>query len=264
MQMRYEVEEKFDIFALLQETALFLWKDWSRNMEAVMLASRERKFNFRGDCPHCQRSSVFVPVTSVAEYPSPRAYVNFWIVGMQCQGCMCHILGIASFAEYNNSFGYYAHYPLGKPDDTVAEEIPEDIRLDYQEALRCQWVEAYNATVEMCRRAIESTCLHLGVPNNIRTLSDMIDWAAEKQHITLPLKATAHKVRLGGDRGAHPPQGVSSEQQENQEGKPVVRIEKDHADAVVGFTAHFLHHVYVVPQQLDKYDFSRTKPDKAK
>jgi hypothetical protein len=41
-----------------------------------------------------------------------------------------------------------------------------------------------------------------------------------------------------------------------------MRIEKDHADAVVGFTEHFLHHVYVIPKQLEKYDFSRTKPPK--
>src|SRR5258707_643439 len=57
---------------------------------------------------------------------------------------------------------YRAHYPVGRPSDNVSSDVPEPIAADFKEALRCRWVDAYNATVEMCRRAIETSCQDLG------------------------------------------------------------------------------------------------------
>lgn len=164
-------------------------------------------------------------------------------------------------------YQYIGHFPLGQPDETVAEEIPEHIKPDFKEALRCLWVDAYNATVEMCRRALEASCLDLGAPKK-KVLEDMIDWLEEKRKITPALRDAAHKIRLGGNRGAHPPteapapnvavQVADSTEAQPQEG-PIAKIEKEHAQAVVEFTRHFFQHVYVMPQELGKYDFSRPK-----
>jgi hypothetical protein len=158
---------------------------------------------------------------------------------------------------------------LGAPDQAVADEIPVHIREDFKEALRCMFVDAHNATAEMCRRAIEASCLDLGAPKK-KVLEDMIDWLVDHQRITPDLKQAAHKVRLGGNRGAHPPgealpapaPGVAPSLPtaggSDRDG-PVERIEKEHAEAIVAFTRHFFQYVYVIPKQLDKYDFSKPK-----
>lgn len=215
-----------------------------------------------GECPHCSPvQSAFETVTSTYEVKLGGGWKRV-IAAAKCVACQRFILAAITDAG-GLGWKYEFHYPIGKPNDTVSEDIPEHIRLDFQEALRCQHVQAYNATAEMCRRAIENSCLNLGVPDSTRTLNEMIDWLEEKRIITPALKKIAHKVRLGGDRAAHPPQGVpAAEQHKNEEGKPVKRIEESHADAIVGFTKHFLHHVYVIPKQLEKFDFSRTRPDK--
>jgi hypothetical protein len=93
----------------------------------------------------------------------------------------------------------------------------------------------------------------------------MIDWLAEQRVITPFLQKVAHKIRLGGNRGAHPSEPASAQSATNPEQEepilngPILTIEKDHADAIVQFTREFFHHVYVVPAQLDKYDFSKPK-----
>jgi Domain of unknown function (DUF4145) len=184
------------------------------------------------------------------------------IAAMQCQGCMKYILAIVTYANNNHTVNYVSHYPLGAPNDTVAPEIPPHIQVDFKEALRCLFVNAYNATVEMCRRALEASCIDLGIPKGIRDLEDMIDSLENQRKITPHMKEVAHKIRLGGNRGAHPPEAdVLAAQQagEMQVAGPVVIIVKEHAEAIVDFTRQFFQHVYVVPQQLGKYDFTKPK-----
>jgi hypothetical protein len=225
-------------------------------MEVAIFNLQERKFTLRGRCPHGPHESAFLLATSVYT----EANTTRWIAAMQCQGCGEYILAIVQWAPNAGALQYLEHYPLGKPDDTVAPEIPEHIQPDFKEALRCLWVNAYNATAEMCRRALEASCLHLGAPKK-NVLEDMIDWLADKRVITPLLQEAAHKIRLGGNRGAHPPQDVPPAGLgiPAQEGAPIMKIERDHALAIVEFTRHFFEHVYVIPKQLDKYDFSKPK-----
>jgi len=150
---------------------------------------------------------------------------------------------------------YVAHHPMGSPDDKVPEEVPENIRADFSEALRCQWVKAYNATAEMCRRTVESSCINLGAPYN-KVLQEMINWLEVNKIITPALKDVAHKVRLGGDRAAHP--GEDPEEKEPKYEQPT-QIEAEHAKAIVDYTRHFLEHVYVIPKQLPTFDFTKPK-----
>jgi hypothetical protein len=238
-------------------------------MEAVFID--QSKFSLRGTCPHTPHESVFVMVTSpylevISSHPAAEYRV---VVAMQCQGCMEYVLGIARHRQGTMTYQYENHYPLGKPDDAVDEEIPEHIQPDFREALRCLWVNAYNATAEMCRRAIEASCIDFGAPKRA-VLEDMIDWLADQRIITPFLQKVAHKIRLGGNRGAHPPADgpaaqpvlLSPDAASDSSPAPITKIEKEHADAIVKFTREFFHHVYVVPKQLDKYDFSRSGSSK--
>ena len=254
-----KVEEEVDLVSLLEKTAIFLWKDWPRDMQVTTSNSQLSQVTLRGKCPHCGEPSVFMLVTGLGASPNGHR-----LGGMQCQGCLDYILGV--FATHGQGFAYINHYPLGKPDDKVAEEIPPNIQEDFKEALRCQFVQAWNATAEMCRRAIEASCIDLRVPvKKIKVLEDMIDWLEKERKITPDLKDAAHKVRLGGNRGAHPPEDgpVTKEGEETEpeveETRPIEKIEKEHAEAIVDFTRHFFQYVYVIPKQLHKYDFSKPK-----
>lgn len=161
---------------------------------------------------------------------------------MQCQGCYQYILALARFTRNANvPARYETHYPKGQPNDSVAEQIPPAISADFKEALRCRWVNAYNATVEMCRRSIEASCLQLGAKES-DSIEAQIDWVHSQGKITTPLKDMAHKIRLGGNRGAHP--------------SPRVITEED-ADAVLEFTQEYFDHVYVMPAKMAKFDFSK-------
>jgi hypothetical protein len=264
-ELPYEVEgeqKSPSLAILLQQTALFLWKDWPREMQVNIFNVQANTFTLAGICPHCRRDSAFLLVTNVHRV----ANIN-WVAGMQCQGCSKFILALVRYQGHNQTVQYLEHYPLGKPDDSVDQEIPEHIQADFKEALRCMWVDAYNATAEMCRRAMEASCLDLGAPHK-DVLEDMIDWLADQRKITPSLQEAAHKIRLGGNRGAHPtpalvpmiaattapvaPTAVSP-------AGVIIKIEKEHAEAIVEFTRHFFQYVYVGPKQLAKYDFSKPK-----
>jgi Domain of unknown function (DUF4145) len=263
MQLPCEVTEEFDVFALLQQTALFLWKDWPKDMELSSVKednSGVSGFTIHGECPHCSPTrSAFTTVTR----PFDTQYngAPYVIAVARCIACREFILAALKYGQRvygrGNEWMYALHYPLGKPDETVSEHIPEAVRLDFQEALRCQFVNAHSATVEMCRRAIESSCLNLGAPFD-QVLENMIDWLEAQRTITPTLKDVAHKVRLSGNRGAHP----WKVGEPIAEPVPIVVIEKEHAEAVVSFTRHFLEHVYVIPSKLPQFDFSKPKAPK--
>jgi len=144
-------------------------------------------------------------------------------------------------------FLYREHFPIGKPNDHIPPEIPAHIGADFREAIRCRFVDAYNATVEMCRRAVQASCLNLGASGD--KLVKQIDWLAAKGVITAPLKEMAHRVRLGGNLGAHPP--------EDPDDTSEIVIDSEYADAVIEFTKDFFHHVYVMPVRLERFTFKK-------
>ena len=209
------------------------------------------QFSFSGQYPHCKDKSVFTIVSGPsgsAAPEQPRHTIS--CAAMQCQGCRRFILGVVQSPNTSpRQYEYVEHYPLGKPDDSVAVEIPTAIGRDFQEALRCRWVDAYNATVEMCRRAVQASCIDLKAPPDER-LVKQIDWLADRGKITAPLKDMAHRVRLGGNLGAHPP--------EDPDDPCEVHIGMEYADAVIEFTREFFQHVYVMPERMKRFTF--TKP----
>lgn len=247
------------LLSYIAEAVAILWKDWPKDMIITALDTKDN-FSLSGKCPHCNRDSVFVRVSNPYRDTLPGSLLLLAAV-MQCQGCRELILGMATHPDGSHpSYWYKTHYPLGRPNDEVAPEIPEAIKADFKEALRCLWVDAYNATAEMCRRAVETSCINLGAPKSERWLEDKIDWLESQRKITPFLRDVAHKIRLGGNRAAHP----GNVQPSTVPGTPHISdpeppITKEHAEAIVKFTTEFFHHVYVVPKQLEKYDFSKPK-----
>ncbi len=227
-----------------------LWKEWPKDMRANTLGHvQQGQFSLSGTCPHCDSSSVFLAVSSVCD-AAEGGFIESRAV-MQCQGCQRHILGCAIRpANSTGQFTYREHFPLGKPDERIAAEIPQNVSDDFREALRCRFVDAHNATVEMCRRAVQASCFQLGAPDD--KLVKQIDWLASQGKITTPLKEMAHRVRLGGNLGAHPPEDPTDETE--------IIIGPEYSDAVVEFTRDFFQHVYVMPERLKKFTFKKTAP----
>jgi hypothetical protein len=156
------------------------------------------------------------------------------------------VLTIVFKPNNTHTLHYLTHYPPRDARDEVAAEIPNTISPDFREALRWRFVKAYNATGEMCRRALEGSCNEKGAPAG-KKLVEKIDWLADQGIITKPLKEVAHKIRLGGNYGAHAPEDPLG-------AEPMTA---EHADALIEFTKDYLQHVYVIPKRLDKYDFSK-------
>jgi hypothetical protein len=98
----------------------------------------------------------------------------------------------------------------------------------------------------MCRRAVHASCIQLEAPSD-KKLVHQIDWLADQGIITKPLKEMAHRVRLGGNLGARPP--------EDPDDETAITIGPLYADAVIEFTREFFQHVYVMPERLKKFTF---------
>ncbi len=208
-------------------------------------------FTLRGDCPHCGDKAAFMPVTASWHDESPE---DKWVAALRCVSCRKFILGIVGFVQTGGRTGRLEcveFYPAGKAKRIESADIPPKILSDFNEALRCRWVEACNATAEMCRRALQASCLQLGADPKLR-LEQQIDWLASQGRITAPLRDMAHKVRLGGNRGAHPPDGPLDD----------FEMGPDHADALIEFTMRYFESVYVTPANLARFDFSRLAPKK--
>jgi hypothetical protein len=221
-------------------------RDWPKDMKLSNMHANG--FVLAGTCPHCHHEAAFPTVTGTYEYRSGSGWPDLIIGGAQCLACNNYILGILESKQSGTGIQwvYATHYPLEKPDDRVADEIPSEIKPDFQEALRCRWIKAYNATVEMCRRALEASCIQLGADPDL-VLSKMIDWIHGQGKITTPLQEMAHKIKLGGNRGAHPSYRT---------------ITPEDADAVIEFTAEYFQHVYVMPARMNKFDFGKPKKTK--
>lgn len=223
-----------------------VWKGGLTSLTANPLGGNN--FSLNGICPHCAEKVCFTAVTP-HHIEQMRDGIVLWAV-MQCQGCSSYICGCAKKSSRDSPDAkYLTHYPIGKPSNTVAAEIPPHIAADFMEALRCRYVDAYNATVEMCRRAVQASCLHMKAPKD-KKLEVQIDWLAENGTITKPLQEMAHRIRLGGNAGAHPPKN-------GPEDEAAILIDQEYADAVIEFTEDFFHHVHVTPVRLNKYTFKK-------
>lgn len=212
-------------------------------VEIVNYPPAYQQIGATGDCPHCSVKSLFQPV--LGGYKEVDGTTWRMCNPAQCQACKRFVLVIGFHTRQQNApFNLTAVYPLGKPNDAVDATVPPLIAADFREALRCRWVEAYKATVTMCRRTIQGSALNLGASQD-KKLVGQIDELASQGKITAALKDFAHEVRLAGNDGAHP----------DKDGLDSVT---DHdADDIIEFTRQFLDHVYVMPA---RFAARRPKP----
>lgn len=117
--------------------------------------------------------------------------------------------------------------------------IPGHVAQEFQEAIRCQWVGAWKATLLMCRRSLEASCDEFKAVG--KDLYSQIDDLARNGRITEPLRRMAHRIRLLGNKGAH---GDYSDINDT--------VTPQDANDAIKFMQHYLEHVYILPKKLDE------------
>jgi len=120
---------------------------------------------------------------------------------------------------------------------TADAAIPEDIADDFNEANRCFAVEAKKATVTMCRRVLQNTCISKGADPR-KDLFNQIDELESKRIINPSMKDVAHAIRVIGNWGAHP------------QNDPLKDVTIEDALEIVNFTSEFLDEAFVRPARL--------------
>lgn len=113
----------------------------------------------------------------------------------------------------------------------TSEHIHEDSRESLIEAKKCASVQAWNATVAMCRRAIQAACVEKGA-NEKDKIYQQIDYLRDEGYITRGLHESATVVRWTGNSGAHP---------------DGVKIDQQHAEEALHLAEEILRLLYEVP-----------------
>lgn len=235
----------FDVIRNL--SPFYVWHYGDCAMEIVNFPQDKfTKIAVSGACPHCSVTSFFQPVQIHMEKPVTKG--NAWEqrAASICECCNCKqfilVVGVRitgtgvsldNTGNVNSAFTFIGAFPMGKPNDAADESIPEGVREDFKEAKRCHFIQAYKATVIMCRRVLESSADDLGAKG--ASLREQIDDLFKTGKITQSLRDFAHHLRMTGNKGAH---------------ADVDSVSAEDAADMIQFTNQHLDFVYVMPAKL--------------
>jgi len=180
-------------------------------------------------CPHCNTNCSF---NGMGIGDSVTLYCNGCKKGVYFYLPNYIIKGGSYRIESSSVADFYPRSILN-----VDPAIPEDIADDFKEANKCFAVQAKKATVTMCRRVLQNTCISKGADPK-KDLFNQIDELESKRIINPSMKDVAHTIRMIGNWGAHP--------QED----PLKDVTTDDASEIVKFTSEFLDEVFVRPARL--------------
>jgi hypothetical protein len=218
------------------EALAFLLHIWTYNAPMKIVNFPEMNYAYigaSGPCPYCPEHghTYFHPVQSAVDGNNRMAEI------VKCEVCKGYALIVAKRPSSGSPWQLSAFYPMGSAPDRVDASIPGPIASDYLEGIRCRFVNAYRATVVMCRRALQASAIAMGA-NKDAKLNAQIKELFTKGKITETLRDFATEVRLVGNDGAHPdPDGLEN-------------IGEKDADDILVFTAQYFTYVYVMPAKL--------------
>jgi len=127
-------------------------------------------------------------------------------------------------------------YPFPSFIEGDIEGIPDDIRIDYFESCKCYAIKAYNATVVMCRRALQNIAIDKGAKKS-DDLYIQLDHLRNKNIIQGILYDVARQIRTIGNDGAHP---------EN------AKVTEEDAKEINDFTWQIIEYIYLMPNRVNK------------
>jgi len=199
-------------------------------------------------CPYCRVKSHFSPITH--SWNGEKA----WVI-QKCDNCKRLVLTIFQYTGSVIVIPGRGNIPdlASTPEDAFPyfrpvpdASIPNEVAEDYSEAVLCFSARAFNASVVMSRRAIETTAILLGAdPND--SLVDKIKYLASKG-LEQSLVNLATEIRLLGNvPGAHP-----------DKHNLLRKVERDECKDVLDFLEAFLESLYIRPAKIKKLKSKRT------
>ena len=192
-----------------------------------------------GFCPYCHKNITYSWVYFDKEGGGARNFFHDyfknqfagWAMG-ECPSCKKCVLFELNLDKYQTPVAVKSVYPFPLPSP-VDERIPEKIRKDLEEAKLCFSVGAINASVGMCRKALQRTCKEKVAIK--KELYDQIDEIATRGIISNDLKELAHSVRLVGNDGVHP----------NED-----EVTKEDAEEILNLAEQLLDIIFVAPAKV--------------
>jgi len=199
-------------------------------------------------CPHCRVKSHFSPMTHSWNGE------KVWVI-QKCDNCKRLVLTIFQYtggvrvtpgvgnipdleSTPEDAFPYFR--PI--PDPSIPNEVAED----YSEAVLCFSAGAFDASVVMSRRAIETTAILMKANPNDK-LVDKVKFLAS-QGLEKSLVDLATEIRLLGNvPGAHP-----------DKHNLLRKVKRDECKAVLDFLEAFLESLYIRPAKIQKLKSRRT------
>jgi hypothetical protein len=159
-------------------------------------------------CPHCNNSSNLTAI-SLPHYPSLMRY-KVKRVGLvyKCDACNEPIFLKFLVIRYE-PLSYFIE--ISDTYETVENSIetfefeflPENVKNDFSEALKCYSISAYNAFASMCRRSIQSAAMELGTVGKDK-VQKQIEEMKEMAHIDEDTYSVLKQIIIDGHDGAHP------------------------------------------------------------
>ncbi len=151
-------------------------------------------------CPHC---SVFMPNLSFhgGEFVT-KDFANMnerrWRA-YTCSKCG----GIVIAYSNNKNIGVIEYFPSTQSETFDFEYLENDVKSDFEEALKCYSHQCYNAFASMCRRTIQSAGKILGVDGNDKVKKQIIE-LKQIASIDDNTYKVLEQIIIAGHDGAHP------------------------------------------------------------
>ena len=170
-------------------------------------------------------------VHAITDDDSPH-YISYGV--FTCQACNKRFVAKKHISDPE----WVPVYPI--PHKSIAEEIPEPIKGEFEEASLCFAVDAYKACAAMCQRTLESLCQNKQVARLNELLSNGI--------ISEALFKRATEIRLWANITKH-----------ETVHEPVLR---EDVELLLRYLEDILDHVYVEPNVFDSLVQKRKQLDK--
>lgn len=202
-------------------------------------------------CPHCGARSHIEALWNDC-HKLNNGDVEFYVV-FRCKPCRKLLLKTFylkqnPYSEQENLSmkGWDEMFPMSLDDQLAKDEkefVPEEIRKDYEEALRCKSISASRASCAMFRRALQRALIQKGADPKL----DLIKQIESLDTLPKDVKDWAHQIRIFGNWGAHP-------DKDNLNDVGIQDVTEVH-----DFISKFLLYIFIMPE---KVKLSRERREK--
>lgn len=149
---------------------------------------KEAAFN----CPHC---GAYAHMEWIGIYQD-HGYNNITDLPYECALCLhCTQISLWKFPEGSMLYPDFGSTPL------PAEDMPEDVKKDYEEAARI-FIKSPRGAAALLRLGLQKLCIHLGEKG--KNINDDIRSLVEKGVFSGQVVKVADTLRITGNNAVHP------------------------------------------------------------